>query len=442
VSDERCEWLVPGMLKDKVVALLKSLHQKPRARLVPLPDSADAFIGEVPYGQGSLVDELLKWVRQRTQLPVQRNDFKLETLSPHLFMNFRVVDEHGRQLGMGRNLAALKAELGGQARSAFQALAAMKLAGATANAAPPPQPSPAGGRGSQPPLPVGEARGDDGASARKYLAWTFGELPELMEVRAMLGFPALVDKGAHVEIEVFDEPEVAAARHRAGLRRLVALQIREPLKYLEKNIPDLQKMAVAYMPLGTLEALRSQIVDVALDRAFLGEPLPKDEAAFKARLEEGRGRLNLIAQEIARQAAVVLAEHASALRKLKDARPPKEVADDVAAQLSRLVPKDFIARTPWAQMQHLPRYLKAVVMRLDKQRADPQRDVQRLAELRPLEQRYWRRVAELKGRPDARLDEYRWLLEELRVSLFAQELRTPQPVSAKRLDKTWAQLVS
>jgi ATP-dependent helicase HrpA len=414
---------------------------------VPLPESAAQFIGAVPIGDGSLLEVMLKWVRERTQLPVQRNDSKLETLSPHLLMNFRVVDEHGRQLGMGRNLAALKAELGGQARSAFQALAALKLG----TAAPSPQPSPratgqpggaAGGRGGLLPLPRAEESRGEGAASPRYTAWTFGELPELMEVRAMVGFPALIDKGAHVEIEVFDEPDVAAAKHRAGLRRLVALQIREPLKYLEKNIPDMQKMAVAYMPLGTMEALRAQIVDVAMDRAFLGEPLPKDEASFKARLDEGRGRLNLIAQEVARQAGGVLADYAAAVRKLKDARPPKEVADDIAAQLSRLVPKDFIARTPWAQLQHLPRYLKAVQMRLDKLRGDPQRDAQRMAELRPLEQRWVRRVAELKGRADARLDEYRWLLEELRVSLFAQELRTPQPVSAKRLDKAWAQLVS
>jgi len=270
--------------------------------------------------------------------------------------------------------------------------------------------------------------------------WTFGELPELMEVRTMVGFPALIDKATHVEIEVFDEPDVAAAKHRAGLRRLIALQIKEPLKYLEKNIPDLQKMAVAYMPLGAQEELRDQIIDVALDRAFLADPLPKNEADFKSRIDEGRSRLNLIAQEVGRQAATVLAEYAAALRKLKDMRPSKETADDIAAQLQRLVPKKFIAQTPWPQLQHLPRYLKAVVMRLDKQRADPERDAQRLAELRPLEQRYVRRLAELKGQHDARLDEYRWLLEELRVSLFAQELRTPQPVSVKRLDKVWAQL--
>jgi ATP-dependent helicase HrpA len=422
VSDERCEWLVPGMLKDKVLALLKSLHQKPRARLVPLPDSAAEFAELTPFAQGGLLDALLKWVRERTQLAVQRNDFKLEMLSPHLFMNFRVVDEHGRQLGMGRNLAALKAELGGEARSAFQALAALKL----------------------PKVEVVREKAAPAASAptAQYTAWTFGELPELMEVRTMVGFPALIDKGTHVEIEVFDEPDVAAAKHRAGLRRLIALQSKEPLKYLEKNIPDLQKMAVAYMPLGSQEELRDQLIDVALDRAFLAEPLPKNETDFKSRLDEGRSRLNLIAQEVARQAATVLTDYAAALRKLKDSRPPKETADDVAAQLQRLVPKKFIAQTPWPQLQHLSRYLKAVVMRLDKQRADPERDTQRLAELRPLEQRYLRRLAELKGQHDARLDEYRWLLEELRVSLFAQELRTPQPVSAKRLDKAWAQLVS
>jgi ATP-dependent helicase HrpA len=243
-----------------------------------------------------------------------------------------------------------------------------------------------------------------------------------------------------VEIEVFDEPASAALQHRQGLRRLVALQLKEPLKYLEKNIPDLQKMAVAFMGLGSVDELRAQIIEVALDRAFLAEPLPTDATAFQRRIDEGRARLNLIAQEVARQAGAILVEYAAAQRKLKDSRPAKEVADDITAQLQRLVPKRFVATTAWAQLAHLPRYLKAIVARLDKLRADPARDAQRLAELRPLEQRYTRRLAELKGTGDARLAEYRWLLEELRVSLFAQELRTPQPVSVKRLDKVWEQL--
>lgn len=440
VSDERCEWLVPGMLKDKVLALVKSLHQRPRSRLMPLQEFAEEFVETVTFANGGLIDVLLKGVRERTQLAVQRNDFKQEQLSAHHLMNFRVVDEHGRQLGMGRNLPALKSELGAQARSAFQALAALKLPKAEAADSAPT-------RTAAPPAPAAadkstNARND--AAAAKYTSWTFGNLPELMEIRkggqTLVGFPALIDKASHVEIEVFDEPDVAARHHRNGLRRLVALQIRDALKYLEKNIPDLQRLAVTYMPLGTAEELRDQIIDLALDRAFLTEPWPDDAASFARRIDEGRGRLTLIANEVARSAAAVLAEHAIALRKLKDSRPPKEVADDVAAQLARLVPKRFLATTGWAQLAHLPRYLKAITMRLDKLRADPARDVQRLSELRPLEQRYVRQLAERRGVTDARLDEFRWLLEELRVSLFAQELRTPQPVSVKRLEKAWSQL--
>ncbi len=443
VADERCEWLVPGMLKDKVLALVKTLPGKPRARLQPLPEFAQDVVEAAAFGDGSLVERLLDAVRGRTQLPVQRADFKLEQLPPHLLMNLRVVDEHGRQLGMGRHLPTLKAELGGQARSAFQALAALKLGAAVPAPAPRPASAAPPAAASRGVVATVEHRAPP-AEPAAYTAWTFGELPELMEIRkggqTLVGFPALVDRGTHVEVEVFDEPEVAAAKHRAGLRRLVALQVREPLKYLEKHIPDLQAMAAQYMGLGTLEDLRTQIVDVALDRAFLAEPLPADATSFKARVDEGRARLNLIAQEVARQAAAVLAGHAAATRKLKDSRAPKDVADDIAAQLQRLVPRRFLAETPWAALQHLPRYLNAVVLRLDKLRVDPARDAQRLAEVRALEQRWLRRAAELKGRRDARLDEFRWLLEELRVSLFAQELRTPQPVSVKRLEKAWAQL--
>ena len=478
VSEERCEWLVPGMLKDKVLALVKSLHQRPRSRLMPLAEFAEAFMAGMNesqgFGLGSLIDVLLKVVRERTQLDVKRNDFKLEQVPHHLFMNFRVVDEHGRQLGMGRNLAAIKAELGGLARSAFQALAGLKLGTALKETPGRPKlPSPPQGAGWAQPGPGGaqnssrspegrrDAAPDRGASmsaqrgsapgtvqadagAAVYTDWTFGELPELMEIRrggqTLVGFPALIDQGTHVSVEVYDEPEVAAAKHRAGLRRLVALQIRDALRYLERNIPELQKMAVLFMPLGTAEELRQQIIDLALDRAFLGDPLPHDAASFKRCVDEGRGRLTLIANEVARGALAVLAEYAAATRKLKDARPAKEVADDIQAQLGRLVPKRFLGATPWLQLSHLPRYLKAIVLRLDKWRADPARDTARLAELRPIEQRYWRMVSERKGVADARLDEFRWLLEELRVSLFAQELRTPQPVSVKRLEKVWNQL--
>ncbi|PUE36141.1 ATP-dependent RNA helicase HrpA [Limnohabitans sp. Jir72] len=460
VSEDRCEWLVPGLLKDKIQALLKSLPQRPRSRFVPLPESATRLAAElsVPelFGSGSLTDVLLKKVRDETSLDVKRTDFKHEMLSPHLFMNLLVVDEHGRQLGMGRNLGALKGELGAKARGAFQALAQLKVAAAPASASEPPNKGDTKKSGSDPHLPqrdaVGRntsARGEKPATPQpiapqRYTVWTFGELPELMEIskggQTLIGFPALVDVQDAVTIEVFDEPEVAASKNRAGLRRLFALQIKDALKYLEKNIPDLQKMAVAYMPLGTADELKTQIIDVALDRAFLLDPLPNDEATFKRRIDEGRGRLTLIANEVARLAGTILLEFGAATRKIKDTKNAPDATVDCTQQLQRLMPKNFMAATPWPQLQHYARYLKAITLRLDKYRADPARDAQRLAELKPQEQRYWRLVAERKGAQDARMLEFRWLLEELRVSFFAQELRTPQPVSIKRLEKAWGQL--
>jgi ATP-dependent helicase HrpA len=463
VNEERCEWLVPGMLREKIQALIKTLHQRPRSRLVPLPDTAAKFadvLNEAErFGSGGLTDAVLKLVRDATAVDVVKADIKVDMLTPHFFMNFRVVDEHGRVLGHGRNLGALKAEWGKQARGAFQALANLKLgegAKAAETAAPvvereayAPQP----GKPSAPGKPVAATAL---ATEKRHTAWTFGELPELLEIRkggqTLIGFPALIDAGDAVTVEVFDEPETAHAKHRAGLRRLFALQIKDALKYLEKNIPDLQKMAVTFMQVGktegkdsatsggTIEELREQIVALALDRAFLIEPLPTDEFAFKKRVEEGRGRLTLIASEVARMAGVILLEYAIAARKIKDSKNSGEAAVDAAQQLQRLMPKRFLHAAPWDRLQHLARYLKAITLRLDKYRADPARDAARLAELRPLEQRYWRLVAERKGVTDASMLEFRWLLEELRVSFFAQELRTPQPVSVKRLDKAWAQL--
>ena len=338
-SEERAEWLVPGMLQEKVQALARSLPQKPRARLLPLAEFAESFVADAAFAEGSLPDALLERVRERTELAVKRADFKVEQVPAHLYMNFRIVDEHGRQLAMGRNLAALKAELGGQARSAFQALAALRRAAQGEAGAPAGRPGPARRARSRRRRPRRRLRPSRPASARearpaaappaapaRHTAWTFGELPELMEIRrggqTLIGFPALIDKGTHVEIEVFDEPAAAAARHRAGLRRLVALQLRDPLKALEKNIPELQKMAALYMPLGTAEELRSQIVEVALDRAFLAEPLPDrrggvpaprrrgprparaDRARGGARRDAGAGRLDRgAAQAEGRQAA-------------------------------------------------------------------------------------------------------------------------------------------
>ena len=479
VSEERTEWLVPGMLKEKIQALLKSLPQKPRARLVPLPDSAARLADElsVPevFGHGSLYDALQARVKAMVQLDIKRSDFKADMVSPHLFLNLRLVDDHGRQLAQGRNLGAIKAQWGSQARGAFQALAALRSAVPSSESSSvdttkvtmpvqaPSAKSTAQIHAASSTSSTSAVRGVSSASSsagvaalsaeQRYTQWGFGELPELMEIRkgsqTLVGFPALVDQQDAVTIEVFDEPELAVARHRGGLRRLFALQIRDALKYLEKNIPGWQAMVMAFMQVGkradgsgggTADELLAQLLEVSMDRAFLLEPLPHDEASFQQRLQEGRGRLNLIAQEVARLCATLMTEYTQVLRKLKDTRGQPEVVEDMQQQLQRLMGKRFLTDTPFAQLQHFARYLKAMQLRLDKLRADPARDAAKRAELKPLDQRYWRLVAERKGVMDERSREYRWLLEELRVSFFAQELRTPQPVSVKRLDKAWALL--
>ncbi|KWO50145.1 ATP-dependent RNA helicase HrpA [Burkholderia territorii] len=457
VDARRCEWLVPGMLKEKVQLLLKSLPQKLRRHCVPLPEYAAGFVertGRERFGAGGLVEALIADVRGETQVAMKTADFKLETLPAHLFMNFKVIDEHGRQLAMGRNLAQLRQELGAQAQQQFQKIAAAstiapggEAGDGDAHDAPAPGAAPGsaakGGKPARGAAPHTAAPAEAGATAlyENLRTWNFGKLPELLEIRrrgqTLYGYPALVDRGTHCDVEVFDSPEEAARIHRAGLRRLFALQLKEPIKFLEKNLPGLREMAMQYMSLGTQDELRDQLIDTALDRACLQDPLPDDDASFHARRDEGRSRLNLLAQEIARLVGQILAEYSGLAKKLAQAKPFAQAHADLQQQLGALVGKRFVIDTPYAQLAHFPRYLKGIALRIDKLKADPARDAKQSAELLPLVQQYQRAVSQRGGVADPRLAEFRWLLEELRISLFAQELRTPMPVSVKRLHKVW-----
>ncbi|MGZ3184950.1 MAG: ATP-dependent RNA helicase HrpA, partial [Telluria sp.] len=451
VSAERSEWLVPGMLKEKVHLLLKSLPQKLRRHMVPLPEYAAKFLDRTEekhaFGRGNLVDALIADIRAQTGVHVLSTDFKRETLPAHHFMNFKVIDEHGRQLDMGRNLAALQAELGRQARASFQKMAeGTAPTGETASTptqaparAPAPAQAPAAKTAAPRPAPTAAP-----ATPGEYTgltSWTFGELPELLEIVqgkiTLIGFPALVDKGTHCDLEVFDDPAVAARTHRIGLRRLFALQFRDQLKFVEKNIPGMQQMGMQFMPLGSQEELRDQIIAKAIDIACLQDPLPHDAASFNKRKEEGKARLTLLVNEIARLVGQVLAEYYTLPKKLQNL--PKQAAEDIAQQLQGLVHKRFVMDTDFAQLAHFPRYLKAVNVRIDKLRANQTRDVQLMGEWHQAAQHFQRVARDRKADwfADPKLVEYRWLLEELRVSLFAQELRTPMPVSVKRLQKVW-----
>ncbi|MGK5045135.1 ATP-dependent RNA helicase HrpA [Janthinobacterium sp. GB4P2] len=463
---ERCEWLVPGMLKEKVHLLLKSLPQKLRRHCVPLPDYAAKFCERVHeagvFGRGDLIDAIIADIRTRITINVLTTDFKPETLPAHHFMNFKVIDEHGRQLDMGRNLATLQAEFGGQARQSFQKLAevsgvsgtgtpAARVAGAqvasrlqaqaqgaAANAATGKGGAPAKGAAAA------AAPASPNATVSQHMGltgWTFGELPELLEIvqgkLTLIGFPALVDKGTHCDLEVFDDPTVAARTHKIGLRRLFALQMKEQIKYVEKNIPGLQQMGMQFMALGSQEELREQIINKALDIACLQEPLPLDAASFARRQAEGKSRLVLLVNEIARLLSQVLTEFHGLPKRLQNI--PAAAAADIQSQLQGLVHKRFLTENEYTQLAHFPRYLKAINVRLEKLRADPARDTKLMAEWQSAAAPYLRQAKDRQAgkNTDPKLVEFRWMLEELRVSLFAQELRTPMPVSAKRLQKVW-----
>ncbi|MDB5746156.1 MAG: hrpA, partial [Massilia sp.] len=448
---ERAAWLVPGMLKEKVHLLLKSLPQKLRRHCVPIPDYAARFVDRINaagvFGRGDLIDVLIADVRAETGVNVLTGDFKIETLPAHLFMNFKVIDEHGRQLDMGRNLSTLQAELGGQARQSFQKLA--EAAPAAVAAAQPV--AAAKGPVSASGVP-GKAKGHAPAPAAaapaagqhtNLTSWTFGVLPELLEINqgklTLIGFPALVDKGTHCDLEVFDDPNVAARTHRVGLRRLFALQLKDQLKFAEKNIPGLQQMGMQFMTVGSQEELRDQIIQKAIDIACLQDPLPSDAVSFNKRKDEGKGRIGLLINEIARLVGSILAEFHGMPKRLNGLA--QAVAADMTAQLQGLVHKRFVADNEYSQLAHFPRYLKAMNIRLEKLRGNPSRDAQLMAEWQNAASQF-QRISRQPGKGnDPRMTEFRWMLEELRVSLFAQELRTPMPVSAKRLQKVWESMI-
>jgi ATP-dependent helicase HrpA len=388
VPAARTEWLVPGLLKEKVRALAKSMPQRLRHRLGPLEDFAEDFAERVQPSDTPLAQALARHIRAELQLDVPTDAFRPDSAPPHLHMNFLVEDEHGRQLGLSRNLAELKRELAADTAA-----------------------------------PIAPAE-----SLQRHTGWTMGDLEEMMEVeqggQPLLGYPALVDAGDGVTLQVFDTPEGAAEAHRAGVRRLLAIAFKERIRDLER----------AWQRDIALAPLKDDLVAAALDRAFLAERVPTLAAEFARAVDSGRSRFMLVAQEVARTTSAILAAHAELQKKLATAaKAHPQAADDVRQQWLRLLRPGWLRETPWARVQHFPRYLQAAAHRLEKLRADPARDARLMSELAPLLNGWLRAPRPL----DAEREQFGWLLEELRVSLFAQQLKTPVPVSAKRLAKLW-----
>jgi ATP-dependent helicase HrpA len=414
VSAARCEYLVPGLLAEKVAQLLKTLPQKIRRNCVPVPEFAAGFCREVAPSDAGLLLALARYIRAQKQLDVPLDAFRIEQLPQHLLMNFVVVDEHGRQLGVSRNFAQLRAELAPKQAAAAVALAPGGVPAATA------------------------------ASVR-ITEWSLGDFkPTTAITRAgqqLTLFNALVDDNDAVLLRAFDTQEEAQVAHRAGLRRLFMLALKEQVKFLEKNLFSAKEygasMAMQFLPFGSAQDLQRQIFFVTFDRCCLGDPLPSNEKEFATRCKEAKSRLNLVAQEIARLLSTILQEYHALQKALPGFKAHGAATQDIRAQCEWLLHKEFVARTPYERLQHLPRYLKAINLRLEKLRADPARDARQFAQMASLQQAWQRKLAAQQGNIDSKVEEFGWLLQELRVSLFAQELKTPVIVSVKRLQKMW-----
>lgn len=452
LSPEACEWLVPGLLRDKVLQLLKQLPQRYRSKLVPLPSFVDEFIAaqadqtnRASRTQAGLLTALMHHIlfergfnaRGWTLTP---DAFAPESLPAHLRMNFRLIDADGRQRDQSRSLSELRARWAQEARQAFSESAQAAVQAAQAHTTP-------AAASDNPAILLTPVK------TAGITAWNFGELPEMMELsvdgQTLFGYPALQDEGASVSIRVFDSPDAARTVHRQGLLRLFAIALNEPWKGFEKQLRKDSELGMRYMPLGDVADLVQQMLWAALQQACLSDnphDWPRSEAAFSEAARRGRERFGLLLQELTRLVRTVLDEWASIRKRLLTAKAWPAAAADIEAHLNRLVTPRFVREIERDHLQHLPRYIKAHHVRLDRLKSGGPpaltRDDAALADWQRLWQSYERRARELarNGVQDERLEQFRWQLEELRVSLFAQELKTPLPVSVKRLEKAWQQL--
>ncbi|HEU4610998.1 MAG TPA: ATP-dependent RNA helicase HrpA, partial [Kofleriaceae bacterium] len=395
---------IPGWMQAKILALLESLPKALRKALAPLDERAADLASRIRPFEQPLLARLERAIYESTGERVGRDAWELRSLPPHLHFTFEVVDARDKVLGTGRDLAELQRTLGGRARELWAAA----------------------------PRASHERTG--------LRAWDFDALPRSVTIdvggRRTLAYPALVDAESAVDLRLLESAAAADAATRDGLRRLLLFQLGTSLAKLAAQLPG----ALAK------DAQRA-IVTRALDEAFgLVEELPRDKAAFVARLADGRPRLpELLAQlgKLAIDHSVELGRIQSLLRPLVG-KPgiARAVVDDVQSQLQHLAPPDLWRRTPLPRLHHVLRYLRALTLRLQRQANDPQKDQQKAQSVVPLWQSFVARRDALvaSGRSTRELEDFGWLLEELRVQVFAPELKTAVAVSLPRVREVWASL--
>ena len=411
------DWLVPGLLEEKCIALVKSLPKQIRKHFVPVPGTVKQCLEIEPDFKGSVQEWLGNRLRKLSGEAVPLNVWGLETLPAHLRMNFRVIDEQGQIVDYGRDLKKLQDKYTVKAGRSFDQIASDEL------------------------------------NYTGCILWAFDDFPETYTFtqngQTFVGFPAIVDEGDTVGVRIFDTEAKAAATHREGLIRLLQLQLRKDCAYLLKNLPQSAVTAVAYDRLPPHPILKSRQVNESDGKAsfkddllhsilysvFIDGKTIRTQAAFEQSLRENKTLLVTTANEMGKTALEIMALFSEIKTTLSRLSSQDARQKDITEQLALLVYAGFIRNTPVQQLKALPRYLKAIGYRLDK----PDNDGHKIQEISRYSTRFWSDI-EKKSKKAPLIpeqDPFRWALEEFRVSLFAQQLKTAYPISAKRLDKAW-----
>lgn len=414
------EWLVPGLLEEKIIELLRGLPKVLRKSFVPVPDVArealeSLTLPQVSFREGgsfleppksSLYEALTLFCQRRLGKLLPNHTWNLDTLPPHLLMNFRLLDAQTQFLAMGRDLAQLQQQWGSHASAECRQ----------------------------------EVANESGLERDHLTSWNFGELPAQVTLTLngipVQGFPTLIDQGTTVALRVLDNPQTAQQHLRGGLRRLFWLAL--PTKKWLKQLPISSRLCLQYSKIGHCEQLKEDLLQALMDTIFLAAPLPTTATAFEQRLSEGKPRLITVANDYVSCLEKILEEYHTLTAQLPQLASRTTILPEVKQHLKSLVYEGFVTDIALTQLKQLPRYLKAVKVRLERLDHDPHKDAQKATQLAPLWEAYWQRYERDKVKPDsvtAELTELRWLLEELRVSLFAPELKMAVPVSVQKVQK-------
>jgi ATP-dependent helicase HrpA len=406
IREEDFDWLVPGMLEEKCTLLIKSLPKPLRRHFVPAPDYARACLQTTVDRQGSLTDFLAAQLQRMSGVSVPADAWRRELLPEHLSVFYEIVDAEGRVLDGGRDLADLKERFGERAGQDFSGLK------------------------------------HDGCERQDIQDWDFGSLPECIELNQggvrLRGYPALRVTNGRIDVHVFDQPGPAQQAHCRGLLALFRKRAGRLVREIKRALPDFDKQALCFSSVAAPDVLLADIEDAVLRAAFMPDGCAiRDAATFQRQLEAGRSRVVVIAAELGEYSARTMQAYHQLRRQLKSSTSPQSLAavTDIQQQLEALVYPGFVSATPRPWLKHLARYLQAAGKRLEQLSGNRVRDRQHAAMVASYWQRYQQAVD--RGLESNDLVRFRWLIEELRVSLFAQALGTAEKVSPQRLERLW-----